>query len=60
MSLQKKLDRAYTKGVEDTWQTFYTLMSETKGIGPKTREKILKNIVEASNGYKNSHRNSSR
>jgi hypothetical protein len=53
MGMQQKLDKAHLRGqiqgATETWQLMEEMFLTLPGIGPKTREKILREIGKYAN-----------
>lgn len=52
MGMQKKLMRAQIQGAVETWELMEDMFLKIEGIGPKTREKILREIQKYANKEK--------
>lgn len=52
MGMQKKLLRAQVQGAVETWELMEDMFLKIEGIGPKTREKILREIRNYANKEK--------
>jgi hypothetical protein len=57
MSLQKKLEQAETEQTELMCNLFDEILMSTKGIGPVTRDKIMRSLRERANQIREAKRN---